>query len=70
MSEPAKKKRKARGVKKRSEKIWVHLPESVVEARVGLIPSDETDASPPPEGLTTKEFLAWHRGLPVPLGIE
>lgn len=70
MSEFVKEKRKARGVAKRSDKIWVHLPEPVVEARAGVIPSDETDASPPPEGLTAKELLAWHRGLPVPLGFN
>lgn len=46
---------------------WVRLqlPTSVVEARAGLIPSDENDALPPPIGLTVTELLAWYRGLPV-----
>jgi hypothetical protein len=43
----------------------IRLPESVVEARAGLIPSEETDTFPPPSWLTAKEWLAWHRGLPV-----
>jgi len=47
------------------DRFWVRLPESVVEARAGIIPSDETDASPPPEGLTAKELLDWYSGLPV-----
>ena len=45
--------------------VWVRLPEPVVEARAGLIPSKETDGNPPPDGLTSKELLAWHRGQPV-----
>ena len=45
--------------------VWVRLPQTVVEARAGLIPSDETDGNPPPDGLTARELLAWHRGLPV-----
>lgn len=45
--------------------VWVRLPESVVEARAGLIPSDETDGNPPPDCLTSKELLAWHGGQPV-----
>lgn len=49
----------------RSVGVWVRLPDSVVEARAGLIPSEETDGNPPPGGLTSKELLAWHRGLPV-----
>jgi len=51
--------------KKRIGGFWVQLPKSVVKARAGLIPSDETDACPPPEGLATADLLAWYRGLPV-----
>ena len=49
---------------------WVQLPKSVAEARAGLIPSCETDANPPPEGLTAGQLLAWYRGLPVALKIK
>ena len=49
---------------------WVQLPQSVVEARAGLIPSEKTDSTPPPEDLTSKEMLAWHQGLPVFLSAE
>lgn len=45
--------------------VVVRLPESVVEARAGLIPSEKTDSNPPPDCLTSKELMAWHRGLPV-----
>ena len=45
--------------------VWVRLPKSIVEARAGLIPSEETDSNPPPDGLTGTELLAWHRGVPV-----
>lgn len=45
--------------------VWMRLPECVVEARAGLIPSEETDGNPPPDCLTYKELLAWHRGQPV-----
>jgi hypothetical protein len=46
-------------------RVSIRLPESVVRARAGLIPSEETDSCPPPTWLTAKELLAWHRGLPV-----
>jgi hypothetical protein len=59
--QPDKKRQGSRGVENR----WVRLPASVVEARAGLIPSEETDANPPPEGLTVKQLLRWHKGLPV-----
>ncbi len=45
--------------------VWVSLPKSIVQARAGLIPSEEIDASPPPDGLTAWEQLRWYRGLPV-----
>jgi hypothetical protein len=45
--------------------VSTRLPESIVEARAGLIPSEKTDNCPPPGWLTAKELLAWHRGLPV-----
>lgn len=45
--------------------VWVRLPKSVGEARAGLIPSEETDGNPPPDWLTGKELLAWHRGQPM-----
>lgn len=67
MKRPVNKKRTVRGVEKCSDGVWVRLPESVVEARAGLIPSYETDANPPPEDLTSDELRAWHRGIPVPL---
>jgi hypothetical protein len=41
---------------------WVRLPKLVVHARAGLIPSEETDGNPPPDGLTVEGVLAWHRG--------
>lgn len=52
-------------VEKRFGRTWVRLSTSVAAARAGLIPSCETDACPPPEGLTVKQLLRWHRGLPV-----
>lgn len=64
------KKRMPRRTEECSNTIWVHLPKSVVEARAGLIPSEETDANPPPEGLKSEELIAWHRGLPVQLTIK
>jgi hypothetical protein len=67
MSKPFKQKRTARRVEERSNKLWVRLPNSIVQARVGLIPSCETDANPPPDGLTAEEIMAWHRGLSVEL---
>jgi hypothetical protein len=60
-------KRTVSGVEERPEKLWVRLPQTVVEARAGLIPSHKTDANPPPESLTADELVAWHRGLPVRL---
>ena len=67
MSNSIKKKRIVRRVEERSRKLWVRLPKSVVEARAGLIPSLRFDANPPPEGITSEELTAWHRGLPVEL---
>jgi len=62
--------RKRRPVIRRGDKcgsvgVWVRLPKSVVEARAGLVPSEELDVNPPPDGLTGKELLTWHRGQPV-----
>lgn len=45
--------------------VSIRLAESVVKARAGLIPSEKTDSCPPPDWLTAKELLAWHRGLAV-----
>jgi hypothetical protein len=58
---------KRKGYGKAFRFVWVRfqLPASVVEARGGLIPSDETDGMPPPIGLTVTELLAWYTGLPV-----
>jgi hypothetical protein len=70
MSGPVKKKRTTRGAEERSDKIWIHLPKSVVEARAGIIPSEATDANPPPDELTCEELLSWHRGLSVQLKTE
>ena len=67
MNMTIKQKRTARRVEDGSDKLWVRLPKSVVEARAGLIPSFETDANPPPDGLTGVELIAWHRGLAVQL---
>lgn len=53
------------GRTRRFEWVRFQLSASVVEARAGLIPSEETDLSPPPEGLNVTEYLAWHSGLPV-----
>lgn len=50
--------------------VWVRLPASVVEARAGLVPSEETDGNPPPDDLTSKELSAWYRGRPVFLSAE
>ena len=47
------------------DSVWARLPKSVVEARAGLIPSEETDANAPPDELTAAELLRWHRGRPV-----
>lgn len=52
-------------MKKEFDEVWVRLPESVVEARGGVIPSDETDSDPPPNGLAVTELLKWYQGLPV-----
>jgi hypothetical protein len=52
-------------VESRRDGVWVQLPKSVVHARAGLIPSEATDANPPPNGLTVVELLRWHRGQPV-----
>lgn len=49
----------------RSKLIWVSLAKDVVKARAGLIPSDQTDACPPPDGLSLAELRRWYRGLPV-----
>ena len=62
---PFKKKVSGRGMKGWPDGVRVRLPKSVVEARAGLIPSEETDAYPPPEGLTAAELLRWHRGFAV-----
>jgi hypothetical protein len=70
MRKPVKKKRRARVIEAHSGRLWVRLPTSVVEARAGLIPSWETDANPPPEGLTSAELMRWHRGLLVELKIK
>lgn len=51
--------------RKKSHRVWVRLPKSVVDARAGLIPSKETDGLLPPDCLTAAQLLAWHRGLPV-----
>jgi len=59
--------RAARKLRSRTGKRQVRLPASVVEARAGLIPSETTDAYPPPDGLIAAELLVWHRGLPVRL---
>lgn len=59
-----------RGIEERPDRKWVRLPESVVKARAGLIPSSETDGNPLPEELTADELLEWHRGLPVELKIS
>jgi len=67
MNKAIKKKHTARRVEEGSDKLWVRLPKSVVEARAGLIPSFQTDANPPPDGLTAVEIIAWHRGLAVQL---
>ena len=45
--------------------VSIRLPESIVKARAGLIPSEKTDSCPPPTWLTANELLAWHCGLPV-----
>jgi hypothetical protein len=60
-----KKKRMGSGMKSWPDGVWVGLPRSVIQARAGLIPSEETDANPPPDGLTAGELLRWDRGLPV-----
>ena len=62
---PFKKKMSERGMKGSADGVQVRLPKSVVEARAGLIPSEETDAYPPPEGLTAVEELRWHGGFAV-----
>ena len=59
-----------RGLTSQPIGVWVRLPKSVVNARAGLVPSEETDNNPPPDDLTSKELLAWHRGLPVFLSAE
>jgi hypothetical protein len=51
--------------KENARGVWLQLPRLVVEARAGLIPSEETDGSPPPGGLTATEMLRWYRGRPV-----
>jgi hypothetical protein len=43
MRKPVKKKRTAQEAEACPQRLWVRLPKSVVEARVGLIPSWETD---------------------------
>lgn len=59
------KKRPADATKKQISGFWAQLPKLIVEARAGLIPSDETDACPPPEHLAAADLLRWYRGLPV-----
>lgn len=54
-----------RGKKSGPVGVWIRLPKSVLEARAGLVPSEETDGNPPPDGLTGQELLAWHHGQPV-----
>lgn len=60
----------AQRVDRRDAGAWVRLAKSTVDARAGLIPSEEIDADPPPDGLTCRELLGWHAGLPVFLSAE
>ena len=59
------KKRSGSAFSKKIAVVWVRLPKAVVKARAGLMPSEEIDASPPPEGLTVAGLIRWYRGLPI-----
>ena len=62
---PFKKKMSERGMKRWPDGVRARLPKSVVEARAGLIPSEEIDTYPPPDGLTAAELLRWYQGFAV-----
>jgi hypothetical protein len=57
--------KKSRTKRSPHSSMWVKLPRAIVEARAGLIPSHETDRTPPPPDLTVREIFQWHRGAPI-----